>query len=93
MAKIMTATHEHVFLRKPVLIEDKIEENTTITGDVLCIQCEMGNMEKVNKDLVVATVGALDIRKIIEIKSLQCKICTYLVINDEHSEIMRNKFI
>jgi len=88
MAKIVTNVTT-TMQAPPKSIQSRIEENTTATGEVLCIKCEMGNFnEELNKITFSEQVGP---KKTIKLKTYRCGICTYHVINDKETEKMRNK--
>ena len=79
------------FERKPVLLADKIKENTTIDGNILCTCCEVGYFQDYTLKAKVAEVGSLDDKKLVEINTKKCNVCEFVVINDAENQQLRKK--
>lgn len=90
-AKLMTTSNSDYDLRKPrKTILDRIEDNRTVTGDVLCISCESANMVQEIRPITVSE--GVGVKKTIEIDTLHCNLCEYQVIDDKEVEIIREAF-
>lgn len=80
-----------IFERKPVLLADKMRENTTLDGSILCVCCEVGYLQDYTLKAKVAEVGALNDKKSVEINTKKCDVCEFVVINDEENQQLREK--
>lgn len=89
-AKLVTGRNSDYSVHTKIkTINNKIEDNTTVTGDVLCIMCEMSNFKEESKKITFSTPTGP--KKTMKLKTYRCGVCAYEVINDKEMELMRNK--
>jgi transcription elongation factor Elf1 len=90
MARLMTGLGDYSVKSKRKTILDRLEDNRTVTGEILCIACEAANMVQETRPFIVSEgVGE---KKTIKINTLHCNLCGYQVIDDKETKQMRKKF-
>ena len=68
-------------------IHDRLEENRTITGEILCIKCEASNMVQEIRPITVS--DGFEEKKVVELDTLNCNLCEYTLIDDKEAVYLR----
>lgn len=91
MARLVTGRNSDYSISAPrKTILDKLEDNKTITGDILCISCESSNMVQEIRPFTVSE--GFGNKKVVKLDTLHCNLCEYQVIDDKEVEVIRKKF-
>jgi hypothetical protein len=89
-AKLVTGRNSDYSLQsKRKTILDKLEDNRTVTGEILCISCEASNLIQEIRPVTVS--DGFKEKKVVELDTLYCNLCEYMVLDDKETIFLRNK--
>jgi len=89
-AKLITGRNSDYSLqseRKTIL--DRLEDNKTATGDILCIKCEASNL--IDEVLPITASVGFGVKKVVKLSTYHCGLCKYQVIDDREAWLIREK--